>query len=92
MRRPLRRTLASAHADTDPVSRARPAAAAGFAGLGALISPLVSTQFAQQKHWSYHYLISAGLYAINTAIIWAVFRGKRQEGASPPPLRMLTQH
>ncbi|TBU62655.1 MFS general substrate transporter [Dichomitus squalens] len=48
-------------------------------GLGALISPLVSTQFAQQKHWSFHYLISAGLYVLNTAALWWIIRGKRQE-------------
>ncbi|KAI0764596.1 MFS general substrate transporter [Trametes elegans] len=29
--------------------------------------------------WSYHYLISAGLYVANTAVLWSVFRGRRQE-------------
>ncbi|KAI0676539.1 MFS general substrate transporter [Trametes maxima] len=48
-------------------------------GFGALVSPLISTQFAQQKHWSFHYMISGALYVLNTLMIWFVFRGKRQE-------------
>ncbi|KAI0739072.1 MFS general substrate transporter [Daedaleopsis nitida] len=48
-------------------------------GFGALVAPLVSTQFSQQKHWSYHYFISAGLYAFNTLLLCVVFRGKRQD-------------
>ncbi|KAI0760128.1 MFS general substrate transporter [Fomes fomentarius] len=52
----------------------------GTYGLGALISPLAATQFAQDpKHWSFHFIISAGLYAVSTAILWAVFRGRRQD-------------
>lgn len=50
-------------------------------GLGATVSPLVATEFAKSaKYWSFHYIISAGLYAVNTAVLWYVFRGKRQEG------------
>ncbi|KAI0316668.1 MFS general substrate transporter [Amylostereum chailletii] len=30
-------------------------------GVGAFVAPLVSTQFAQLGHWSFHYLISLGL-------------------------------
>ncbi|KAI0343383.1 MFS general substrate transporter [Trametopsis cervina] len=45
-------------------------------GLGALISPLVATQFAQQVHWSFHYLISTSLGLINFIALCAVFRFK----------------
>ncbi|KAI0760124.1 MFS general substrate transporter [Fomes fomentarius] len=48
-------------------------------GFGALVAPLVSTQFAQQKHWSYHYIISAAICLFNTTLLWVVFRGKRQD-------------
>ncbi|KAK7057827.1 MFS domain-containing protein [Favolaschia claudopus] len=45
-------------------------------GLGALIAPLVSTQFAQLQHWSFHYLVSLGVTALNTIFLVAAFRGK----------------
>ncbi|KAI1792715.1 MFS general substrate transporter [Ganoderma leucocontextum] len=48
-------------------------------GFGALVAPLVSTQFAVQKHWSYHYLVSAMLALLNCAAQWWAFRGRRQE-------------
>ncbi|PIL23539.1 MFS general substrate transporter [Ganoderma sinense ZZ0214-1] len=48
-------------------------------GLGALISPLVSTHFAVQKHWSFHFWISAALALLNCAILWWALRGRRQE-------------
>ncbi|KAJ7194833.1 MFS general substrate transporter [Mycena pura] len=48
-------------------------------GAGALIAPLVSTQFAQQRHWSFHYIISLGITALNTAFLAFVFRAKHQE-------------
>ncbi|RPD55996.1 MFS general substrate transporter [Lentinus tigrinus ALCF2SS1-6] len=48
-------------------------------GCGALVSPLIATQFSKQSHWSYHYLISGGLYALNSILLWFVFRGRRQE-------------
>ncbi|KAI1788662.1 MFS general substrate transporter [Ganoderma leucocontextum] len=52
----------------------------GFYGLGALISPLVSTQFAKSAaHWSFHYVTSVGVYLAILAVLWFVFRGKRQE-------------
>ncbi|KAH9847458.1 major facilitator superfamily domain-containing protein [Lenzites betulinus] len=51
----------------------------GSYGLGALISPLVATELAKSaKYWSFHYIISAGFYVANTAVLWYVFRGKRQ--------------
>ncbi|KAI0822943.1 MFS general substrate transporter [Trametes gibbosa] len=52
----------------------------GSYGLGALISPLVATQFAESPtHWSFHYLISMGIYIANTCILWTVFRGRLQQ-------------
>ncbi|KAJ7189055.1 major facilitator superfamily domain-containing protein [Mycena filopes] len=48
-------------------------------GAGALVAPLVSTQFAQLPHWSFHYLISVGLMALNTLLLGLVFRGKSQD-------------
>ncbi|KAI0631012.1 MFS general substrate transporter [Trametes polyzona] len=52
----------------------------GSYGLGALVSPLVATQFAQSAtHWSFHYLISMGLYIVNTFVLWTVFRGRLQQ-------------
>ncbi|TFK49165.1 MFS general substrate transporter [Heliocybe sulcata] len=48
-------------------------------GVGALCSPLVSTQFAQMQHWSYHYFCSLGV-ALSCAVILAVvFRFKTQD-------------
>ncbi len=50
-------------------------------GSGALVAPLVSTQFAKSDtHWSFHYIITVGLYLSVIACSWLVFRGKRQEG------------
>ncbi|KAI0367660.1 MFS general substrate transporter [Pilatotrama ljubarskyi] len=52
----------------------------GSYGLGALVSPLVATQFAQSStHWSFHYFISMGLYIANTCFLCAVFRGRVQQ-------------
>ncbi|KAJ7056055.1 MFS general substrate transporter [Mycena amicta] len=50
-------------------------------GAGALVSPLVSTQFAQLTHgrWSYNYIITVGLSLLNGLHLYAVFRGRRQE-------------
>ncbi len=50
-------------------------------GLGAFAAPLVATQFAQQEHWSYHYLISASIGVVNVAFLAYVFRFKNQDGA-----------
>ncbi|KAM5546065.1 hypothetical protein V8D89_000191 [Ganoderma adspersum] len=60
-------------------------------GFGALVAPLVSTQFATQKHWSFHYLVSTALALLNSVALWSAFRGRRQEevlaeaGVSPEP-------
>ncbi|KAL1937871.1 hypothetical protein VTO73DRAFT_12764 [Trametes versicolor] len=48
-------------------------------GAGAFAAPLVATQFAQQRMWSYHYLISLGIALSNTALLIAVFRFKDQD-------------
>ncbi|KAG5642083.1 hypothetical protein DXG03_003636 [Asterophora parasitica] len=48
-------------------------------GAGALCSPLVATQFAQQKHWSFHYLTSLGLSLVNTLVLILAFKFKRQD-------------
>ncbi|KIJ59385.1 hypothetical protein HYDPIDRAFT_118606 [Hydnomerulius pinastri MD-312] len=46
---------------------------------GALSSPLVATQFAQMRHWNFHYFTSLGIAMINTAALTLVFRLRRQE-------------
>ncbi|KAI6043917.1 major facilitator superfamily domain-containing protein, partial [Pisolithus marmoratus] len=48
-------------------------------GAGAFSSPLVATQFAQQPHWSFHYLCSLGLALLNTVLLTAVFGLKTQD-------------
>jgi hypothetical protein len=52
-------------------------------GAGALTSPLVSTQFAQLRHWNYHYITALGVAFTTTLVLLAVFRGKTQAGAPP---------
>ncbi|KAF7426170.1 hypothetical protein PC9H_008537 [Pleurotus ostreatus] len=48
-------------------------------GLGAFSAPLVSTQFSEMRHWSYHYIISAGMAVSNIFLLIATFRFKRQD-------------
>lgn len=49
-------------------------------GLGALCSPLVSTQFSRMPdHWSFHYLVSLGISLLNTVLLVAVFKFKTQD-------------
>ncbi|KAJ7032040.1 MFS general substrate transporter [Mycena alexandri] len=48
-------------------------------GAGIFAAPLVSTQFAQLQHWSFHYLVSLGLTLSNMGILFVVFRGKTQD-------------
>lgn len=52
----------------------------GFYGLGAFAAPLISTQFAQQEHWTFHYLVSLGLALMNIVSLIAVFRMRRESG------------
>ena len=49
-------------------------------GAGALVAPLVSTQFSQLPRWSFHYLASLGIALSNTVMLIAVFRFKTQDG------------
>ncbi|KAF7362536.1 MFS domain-containing protein [Mycena venus] len=48
-------------------------------GAGALVAPLVSTQFSQLQHWSFHYIVSLGVTVLNTVFLGAVFRAKTQD-------------
>ncbi|KAJ7729062.1 MFS general substrate transporter [Mycena maculata] len=48
-------------------------------GAGIFAAPLVSTQFAQLEHWSFHYLVSLGLTLSNMLVLFLVFRGKTQD-------------
>ena len=50
-------------------------------GAGALVAPLVSTQFARSDRWSFHFLCSLGVAFLNTVSLIAVFQFKRQEGS-----------
>ncbi|KAK1232469.1 hypothetical protein PQX77_004407 [Marasmius sp. AFHP31] len=47
-------------------------------GVGAFAAPLVSTHFSGTRHWSRHFVISAGIAVSNAAILATVFRGKPQ--------------
>ncbi|KAJ6487637.1 MFS general substrate transporter [Mycena sanguinolenta] len=48
-------------------------------GAGALSSPLLATQFAQMKHWSFHYLVSLGLAVYNVIMLTLIFRGRTHD-------------
>jgi len=48
-------------------------------GTGALVAPLVATQFSAMSHWSFHYLCSLGLATVTTLALILVFRFKTQE-------------
>ncbi|TFK72081.1 MFS general substrate transporter [Pluteus cervinus] len=45
-----------------------------YLGFGALVAPLVATQFSHLERWSFHYLISLGLALSNFAGLAMVFR------------------
>jgi fucose permease len=49
-------------------------------GFGALSSPLIATQFAPLKHWSFHYLTSLGLSLGNLICLIIVFKLRTQDG------------
>ncbi|KAI0763036.1 MFS general substrate transporter [Trametes elegans] len=51
----------------------------GAYGLGAMASPLVSTQFSRAKHWSRVYLIHIGILAMTAVVQIVAFRFKSQE-------------
>ncbi|KAJ7247822.1 major facilitator superfamily domain-containing protein [Mycena rebaudengoi] len=48
-------------------------------GAGIFAAPLVSTQFAQLKNWSFHYLVSLGITVLNMLVLFVVFRCKTQD-------------
>ncbi|KAJ7252973.1 MFS general substrate transporter [Mycena rebaudengoi] len=48
-------------------------------GAGIFAAPLVSTQFAQLKNWSFHYLVSLGITVLNMVVLFVVFRCKTQD-------------
>lgn len=41
-------------------------------GLGALLSPMVATRFAQMHRWSFHFFIAAGMAVFNAVILLRV--------------------
>ncbi|EPS95638.1 hypothetical protein FOMPIDRAFT_1132010 [Fomitopsis schrenkii] len=45
----------------------------------AFCSPLIATQFAEQRHWSYHYLTSLGVATINLVAQCTVLRFRTQD-------------
>lgn len=50
-------------------------------GLGAMASPLISTQFSHMKHWSFVYLVHIGLLVITVTMQAITFKFQSQEGA-----------
>lgn len=48
-------------------------------GVGALVSPTVSTQFAQKPRWSFFYITSVGVAVISVSLLIAVFRFHMQD-------------
>ena len=52
-----------------------------FSGTGALVSPLSATHFATTPHWSFQYVVSAGIAVSNIAVLSSVFRLHTLEGA-----------
>jgi len=48
-------------------------------GIGALVAPLVATQFSEMEKWSYFFFISLGLALINVITIYASFGSERIE-------------
>ncbi|KAH8829757.1 MFS general substrate transporter [Flagelloscypha sp. PMI_526] len=48
-------------------------------GAGALLSPIVATQFAKLPQWSFNYLITLGMSIFNFILVVIVFRGRTQE-------------
>ncbi|CAE6455005.1 unnamed protein product [Rhizoctonia solani] len=48
-------------------------------GAGALISPIVATQFAYHPHWLYHYIIPLGIASLNLILLFSTFGFHTQE-------------
>lgn len=59
-------------------------------GLGALVSPLIATQFSVLPvKWRFHYLSSLGLAGLSFALILFAFRGKAEKDLLPQPQSQL---
>lgn len=52
----------------------------GVYGLGAFVSPLVATQFAQRHRWTFHFLTSLAVALITACTLAYVTRFKSQDG------------
>lgn len=48
-------------------------------GVGALVAPIVGTQFARMRLWSLHYAVAAGVGLINLIGLLLIFRFMTQE-------------
>ncbi|KAI0774901.1 MFS general substrate transporter [Trametes elegans] len=48
-------------------------------GAGALAAPLIATEFARMRQWSFHYLVSLGIAVSNSVLLFVVFRSKDQD-------------
>lgn len=48
-------------------------------GVGALVAPLVATQFSEMQKWSYFFFISLGLALVNIITIYMSFGSERIE-------------
>ncbi|EUC57321.1 MFS general substrate transporter [Rhizoctonia solani AG-3 Rhs1AP] len=48
-------------------------------GVGALISPVIATQFAYHTHWSYHYVIPLSIASLNLVFLFYTFGFHTQE-------------
>jgi fucose permease len=64
-----------------PNAGSRMSIAHAIYGLGALVSPLIATQFARStfEHWNLHYVCSVAIMAANSATLGYVFRLKRDD-------------
>lgn len=49
-------------------------------GVGALVAPLISTQFSQITYWSFHYFILVGVSVVDLVTVACVFKGKEYDG------------
>jgi MFS family permease len=60
-----------------PNATSRMSIAHAVYGLGALVSPVIATQFAKPdvKNWHFHYLCSVGLMSLNSLLLTYTFRG-----------------
>lgn len=57
-------------------------------GTGALIAPLIATQFASRRHWSFHYLTSCAIAFTNTLLLIWIFKFKTQNGCVAKALKV----